>query len=426
MVVVTNVRWRWAAVSLGVGGLLTLLGWVKYGYDPYTFSLILGSTLVVIGVVLLIRRAREWRPAAKNLLVALVVSASFVAYAAIAATLNGQPQTSTFPGWVTVLQDSNQPSGNEVGLVATLADPEGEPSHLEYDVVVCGNQPFRGILLIGGSAVLTDTRQFAQDRSGNIGPVPTSTVDQVPNFSADIGTDDIVIPALHLGAVQIFRFDAASVEPCDQHRAQKSGDQQFSGRYAAAIAGEAGAPVISGWNMAWWSGPRTRQTWPLVGGFPDDESRFLGPFQFSGIEGSWSNPELMHYTVLGGDLTPLASVDRAQPGLSNVNSLRWDGTEPMSPSARVSDIDAMNELQQWLVVTSIGLGVGASLLAALFFEWAQKPTQGNAALTEASTAASANSPPLRETNVGPLGTLAFVLALVLITRAARRHSRRRC
>ncbi|HEY5986943.1 MAG TPA: hypothetical protein VIV12_11290, partial [Streptosporangiaceae bacterium] len=45
------------------------------------------------------------------------------------------------------------------------------------------------------------------------------------------------------------------------------------------ITGEAAAPVERAWRMGWWSGPRTSQSWPLIGNIPGVSDQDLGEFQ---------------------------------------------------------------------------------------------------------------------------------------------------
>ena len=83
--------------------------------------------------------------------------ASVACYAAVSATINGQPSTSPFGGFVVLLQAAGRFSQDQVKLEATPLVPggPGQRPTLSYQVTVCGNKPFSGLLLIGGDARLS-------------------------------------------------------------------------------------------------------------------------------------------------------------------------------------------------------------------------------------------------------------------------------
>jgi hypothetical protein len=89
----------------------------------------------------------------------LVGAASIAVFAAVSATVNGEPPTSPYEGFVTVLQpESSSFSADQVKLIAAAAVPGGPGQNpaVSYSVNVCGRQPFKGVLVVGGDARLSD------------------------------------------------------------------------------------------------------------------------------------------------------------------------------------------------------------------------------------------------------------------------------
>lgn len=83
--------------------------------------------------------------------------ASIAFHAAVSATVNGEPSTSAFPGFVVLLQETGRFSQDQVKLVATPMVPggPGQRPALSYQIAACGNQSFSGVLVIGGNARLS-------------------------------------------------------------------------------------------------------------------------------------------------------------------------------------------------------------------------------------------------------------------------------
>src|SRR5215471_425478 len=85
----------------------------------------------------------------QNRLNGIVVGlASVACYPAVSATINGQPSTSPFGGFVVLLQAAGRFSQDQVKLEAIPFVPggPGQRPTLSYQVNVCGNQPFSGVL----------------------------------------------------------------------------------------------------------------------------------------------------------------------------------------------------------------------------------------------------------------------------------------
>ena len=105
--------------------------------------------------------------------------------------------------------------------------------------------------------------------------------------------------------------------------------------------------------------------WPLVDAFPGVSVNDLGTFQgLNGLSGSWVRFTRQYFAVNVGDLEARALVDEARPPPVSSTGLDWESSQPLLPTAQVTNTDSMSACQQWLIAASICLGIGGSLLAS--------------------------------------------------------------
>ncbi len=265
---------------------------------------------------------------------------SIAAYAAVSATVNAQPATTPFRGWVAVLQRSVAPQGNQVKLTVLAGLPGAPRSHpnIGYVVTVCGEHLFDGVLVAGGDARLADIRVVAADRPSTTGGGPSqppSVVDMPDLAVAQAGTVD-------LGPVQVLRLTYTDIPACVAPLSAIPPLPEFVGA-AELESGTAMSPVRRDSGALWWTGPRSSQYWPLVGALPGFASGDLGVFTgVRGLSGQWSRPVPEYVRVEAGGLAARASLDEAQPQPLSTAGLDWEGVAPMQPNARVTDVDAMS------------------------------------------------------------------------------------
>lgn len=277
---------------------------------------------------------------------------------------NAPPPASPSTGWVTVLQPGASPGTGEMLLQATAAEPgaPGDRPSLTYSVLACGDQPFHGVLLLGGQArlddiVVTDQRNVTSEDQVSGAP----RVATVPDFT--IKYDDTV---WHLGSVQKIPIVIDQPTPC----VKPSGDEGLVIGSGTTVAGLAQGPIQRAGNILGVNGPHTGQVWPLMGTFPPAHQRLLGLFTgLGGLQGEWSIPAVLHKRVVSGNLTARAIVDGATPALADTSKVVWDSGTPFRATVRITNIDDLDRWQSWLMAGGILLGVGASLLASLLFEW---------------------------------------------------------
>jgi hypothetical protein len=154
----------------------------------------------------------------------------------------------------------------------------------------------------------------------------------------------------------------------------------FSGQ-ALTMTGRAGAAVERDWSapFKWWSGPRTSQVWPLIGTIPGVPPAELGVFHgVEGLRGDWRRPLRQYFAVDVGALTSKTSVELARPEPSESTALSWRNNSPITPIARIVNTDALTMWQQRLVLATIWLSIGGSLLAALVLARLRSRGQGEA------------------------------------------------
>lgn len=348
--------------------------------------------------------------------VLLAGAASIASYAAVSATVNGEPPTSPYPGFVALLQPAGSSfSQDQVKLTASATVPggPGQNPSLSYGLAVCGSQAFSGMLLIGGSARLTHLSGVPA--LGNKTAGTSSGVESLPDLTLrDEGTGTVT----DLGPVQAVSLTMASPGKCASAYTTQQPEPLFFGQ-AQDISGQAGTPVQRQWRLGWWAGPRTSEDWPLIGNLPGIRSQDLGEFlALDGLHGAWGRPLQQYNSVSVGGLQANASVDEAQPQLASDTNLDWDSAQPLQPNAVVTDTLQMNRWQNWLVWAGIFLGIGGSLLASLLYEWTRpSPAQGDPTRNAAPSQAAAQR---TKTALKPLTT---ALVLVILARAIRSSRR---
>jgi hypothetical protein len=314
----------------------------------------------------------RWIRAAAILVLGL---GSIVAYAAVSATVNAQPETPPFRGWVAVLQPAGVPAGDQVKIIVLPGVPGAPGAHprLGYAVAVCGDHPFDGVIVAGGDARLASARVVAADVPGaaGTGAARAPAVVDMPDL-----TLAQAVP-VDLGPAQVLRLTYADIPPCAAPFSAVPPLPAFDGAVEMET-GLAMAPVRRDSRVLWWTGPRSSWYWPLVGALPGFPPGVAGAFTgVRGLGGQWSMPVPEYVRVVAGGLAARASLDEAQPQPVSTTELDWEGVAPMEPNARVTDVDAMSRWQQALVAAGIALGIGGSLFATWLFELGRPTCPGS-------------------------------------------------
>jgi hypothetical protein len=354
-----------------------------------------------------------------------------VGYAVLSLVASAQPSTSPNPGWVAVLQPGASSEVGEILLRAEAAEPGAPGGHpsLVYSVLACGDQPFRGLILLGGQARLDTIVVSNEHMVTSTDQAPTAAhVTAVPDLALGFGGE-----VWHLGPVQEIPIVVDQPTPC---LGATGADQQFMDGTGTTVSGLAQGPIQrtgSFWRI---NGPHTSQVWPLIGGFPTALPGALGLFTgVDGLQGTWSIPAVLRKQIVGGSLTARATVDAAIPPLADTSKVVWDSSTPLRATVRVTNIDDMDWWQNWLIGGGIFLGVGSSLLTSLCFEWL-RPTREASSVVPASIASSAVHVRQLESSgyvrlstsapaTGPARVLVVLVSLAVVTYVLRRPRRRR-
>jgi hypothetical protein len=129
--------------------------------------------------------------------------ATVFAYIVVSGVVNAQPPTQAYLGWVTVLQPVEFGTPQQVELMAEAIEPgaPGDRPGLKYSVLVCGDRPFHGVLLIGGQARLDHALvvdEYGVSSADATAAWTTLRVDDLPDVTIGQGT-----ASWDLGAVQL-------------------------------------------------------------------------------------------------------------------------------------------------------------------------------------------------------------------------------
>jgi len=231
------------------------------------------------------RRRRFWA----SVTIVILGVGSMVGYAVLSLVASAQPSTSPNPGWVAVLQPGASSEVGEILLRAEAAEPGAPGGHpsLVYSVLACGDQPFRGLILLGGQARLDTIVVSNEHMVTSTDQAPTAAhVTAVPDLALGFGGE-----VWHLGPVQEIPIVVDQPTPC---LGATGADQQFMDGTGTTVSGLAQGPIQrtgSFWRI---NGPHTSQVWPLIGGFPTALPGALGLFTgVDGLQGTWSIPAVL-------------------------------------------------------------------------------------------------------------------------------------
>ncbi len=340
-----------------------------------------------------------------------------IAFWQVSGTINAEPPATPFPGWVAVLQPTLSTSDTQVQLEVhpLQAGESSDRPWLSYSVAACGVEPFRGILLIGGAARLSDTRI--------LGPAGVSLSSISDAEVLDVSSN----APIPLGTVQALRFALAPTR-CVSRFSPEHGPSDFAGT-AIEISGRAGNSVILNGHFGIWSGPRSAQRWPLVGSLPGISPEDLGAWRIAGLPGSWSRAFHEWVRLDAGSLSTIGSIEAARPSLLDVTRLSWSSSSPFQASARVLNANALSSWQNRLVIATIVLTLAGSLLAATLFDLIPPLRKSSHSCpTALSVKSNGEHPPLRITpqtaEVRDRRRMAagFLLGSLCAWLLARRHS----
>jgi hypothetical protein len=209
----------------------------------------------------------------------LVCLLGLPAFALSTMTTNSTPTPRPFPGWAVALTDSS-PNASRLDLRLVAFDPGGygRRPRVQYTVAVCGAQPFRGALLLGGQARLDDLHIVGLPTptpDGGLGESPHGTV----VLEHNLPLHDLVSGSRgRLGPVQVIRLELPAFR-CRVPFSRTPDDAAFLGSFVWVEGRVQGAPHRASFAPFGVAPVRQAQSWPLLGSLPSGDN-ILGEFRF--------------------------------------------------------------------------------------------------------------------------------------------------
>jgi hypothetical protein len=322
--------------------------------------------------------------------------ASIAGYIALSITLNGSAPYWQFNGTAFIIQPVSESTADKVQLVILDQTGGGHPG-LAYDISACGPRPYSADLVLTGDA--------------RINPLRVSGM-KPPEFPLIQEYFD-----WFYGDVQVARLDLPKA-PCPIRTFEETD-----------VYGFLYGPVQQNWSGPWglWQGPHASQSWPQLGLISDPTS--IASFGFTWITGKWTVPSSLNIEVQEPAF-PGWSIDSSIPGTPVPNNPpdtpSWSGTKEISPSAQLTDTASVALLQDWIVVSAIGFGVGGAMLASLVFDWIRPGAFGGSSDQRVLAGSGVPVGGLQQPNrmKGRVSTW-IILLLAFIVGCARRREHRR-
>jgi hypothetical protein len=335
--------------------------------------------------------------------------ASIGGYVALSVTQNGPSPYWQFSGDVFLMQSISQPNVDKVQLtVQSEPFTRGAGPAINYAVWVCGPRPYSADLVLTEDAQITPINLDPGD------PLFPSSVQRFSGSGPDYYISNSDGSVVDSG--QVIRFNFPKTPPC----------QKGTTPAVRVVSGYLYGPLQQSWSGPWnlWHGPHAAQSWPQVGLPP---SQISGSFTIPGIAGIWNVPASLNIEVTEDDPAPGWSINLSAPSTSAPDALSWSGTNEISPSAQLTNTASIAVLQDWIVISAIGFGIGGAMLASLLFEWIhpreaqEKPTDSRGLMN--SSAPISRLGQANRTNRG-LPTRLVVLGVAFVVGYARRRQRR--
>lgn len=315
-----------------------------------------------------------WTPL--RVIIAVVGLALIAAYVLADIAESALPTTKPFPGAIAVFArvGPEVPGALEqdvvrVAISALTPGARGEQPRVGIDIAVCGSFPYKGLLVLTGAAIPT----------GAVITAPSSRVShpKLEVFRADAKfVGGVPGDNAYLSDTARIEFEVAQPIACI---ARSDDADSFSGNVALSIVGNLRKPIAHSASVLSMTSPRTSQTWPTVGRLPWLAPAHRGIFTLDEVAGRWFIPPL-RTAISAETLSDRVEVESSRPPLTSSTAVAWNSTVALSPIVRFVDLDSQNTWHRSLTALAVGLGVGASLLAALALEAASgRPSRRGAA-----------------------------------------------
>ena len=262
--------------------------------------------------------------------------------------------------------------------VDSTDESSGNPN-VTYSVSACGPHAYNADLLLTGNAQLSHINPIII-----IGPGGSAKTIQQHAQKISLGFASHYISGKQLGnvsiavaegSVQLIHLNITDVSLCSAISGSQA-ENSFPGAegqntFGQSISGSISGPLQQSWSgpWGWWHGPHASQSWPLVGGLGTWGSA-PGILTFTGLPGRrWSVPDTEYVEIASDDVPATWSMDSSMPTTSAPDTADWTSMSQISPTAQFTDSASEALLQDWIVISAVGLGIGGGMLATLLLEW---------------------------------------------------------
>jgi hypothetical protein len=295
----------------------------------------------------------------KKVAVSLIILPPVPAYVVASELANVEPESTANGGEVVVLEPSPGTDHHVMLVMAANASPtRGAPATATYTIAVCGAGSFSGLLYLAGDA--------AMRKIDAIGPTGEQINVQEVHDATLTGMDKD-IPVQH--ETQLISLDIPSPPQCIGESDTQGADAFFGSGYIiqGELIGEIARRVEFANGAV--AGAREWQAWPTVGGFRSTSSQFLGEFVGTDeLDGRWVRPGFFTVQVTA-PISIGQSIESAAPPVEPSGALAWSAHEPISPTVRIVDVDALVKWQQVVLYLGLWIAVGLSVLGTVLLDW---------------------------------------------------------
>lgn len=268
-------------------------------------------------------------------IIGTVTTVSIAGYIALSITINGLPSYWQFSGEAFLLQPISEPQVDQVKL-SLGSDLFGNNPNVEYEIDVCGPQPYNAYLILAGNDRISNVTQFSD---------PSSLPPQL------LG---------HTLGRQVFNIEMPSPYPCKG----SNGLVSF-----VSVSGSLSAPIHESWAgpFGWWHGPHAIESWPVINNPPASEPTYA--FLNDDVKADLRSPQHVSVEIHSNTSYPSWSIDSSEPNPSVPDTLSWSATSQLNVHAKITDTTSEALLQDWSITVAVIFGVGSALVASLLFEW---------------------------------------------------------
>jgi hypothetical protein len=279
-----------------------------------------------------------WKRKVATVFFAVITIGSIGCYWIVDRATNSQAPASAFHGWMSILV--SQKTFEQKDRVwfqvwtAKAGDLSSKPLVI-INIVVCGDSPFRGAVLLGGDARLSTPQMMGIKASPQGVAYSWEAASSYPSHGSLSPTASSSYPAIEAQVLPIYTIPITKCLPRNIVGDKASGTP-------IVLRGRLHAPLTRRSGYGPWNGPNYQLAWPSIGQLPGIAGNQLGAFSNPlGLHGLWFRPQSTYYRVEAGRPGPRIQVDLTRPSSDTGNDLTWQSQEPITPIARYVDTQSL-------------------------------------------------------------------------------------